>query len=393
MYLMDGIVLVKNNKENKSFLYDKNNRIKYSINQDMFELLDYINENKAMKLEDIISNYDGVEEALDFLLSKKLITEEIQFEKYKTKVITDTNSARLFIECTDCCNLSCPHCYGSFSCNNSNYLQIEVIENLIKMSAKLGTYEVDLTGGEPLLHPNLGELFFILYKYGMLTRLFTNLTLCTDYHISLMKKYGIKTIITSLESHDKYVHDKFRGLDGAFASTVNNIKKLKTNGIDVEVNLVLGSHNIKNFDISVQYILSLGVFCFIDVTTLEGRAKNITFNFPLAAKVLKKYYLNAYIKKCGVFNRMLYISSNGNIYPCPSIRIAKFIYGNIYGKYNLKQCFQRTFAELKDWDCHKNCNITECTGGCRARALKRYGTVRAQDDYYCKIFKLNYITD
>jgi hypothetical protein len=117
---MDGIVLVKNNKENELFLYDKHNRIKYSINQDMFELLDYINENKAMKLEDIISNYDGVEEALDFLLSKKLITEEIQFEKYKTKVITDTNSARLFIECTDCCNLSCPHCYGSFSCNNSN---------------------------------------------------------------------------------------------------------------------------------------------------------------------------------------------------------------------------------------------------------------------------------
>ena len=33
MYLMDGIVLVKNNKENESFLYDKNNRIKYSINQ------------------------------------------------------------------------------------------------------------------------------------------------------------------------------------------------------------------------------------------------------------------------------------------------------------------------------------------------------------------------
>ena len=69
------------------------------------------------------------------------------------------------------------------------------------------------------------------------------------------------------------MHDKFRGLKGAFEATVKHIKKLKAKEIEVKVNMVLGSHNIHDFDISVHYVLSLGVFCFVDITTLEGRTK------------------------------------------------------------------------------------------------------------------------
>ena len=168
-------------------------------------------------------------------------------EKYISNIknLTEINCARIFIEITDKCNLNCKHCYGGFACNNTNYLSVQTIEQILNQAVQLGVYEFDITGGEPLLYKDLEEVLSKLYDAGMLISIFTNLTLMTKNHLELFKKYGVKKIITSIDSCYADVHDEFRGGVGSFNKTIKNLNLIKESGIEVSVNTMIGNHNIQ----------------------------------------------------------------------------------------------------------------------------------------------------
>lgn len=386
MYLAKGIVVVDNPFENKHFIYSKKQRQKYEINEDMTYLLDFINKHSTMTKKEVASSFEDIEDILDFLLEAEIITEQESDNEFAIKKISESNLARLFIECTDSCNLSCPHCYGSFGNKKHSRLSIEALGNLLYNAAQIGVYEVDITGGEPFMFPQIKELFQLLYKYGMLTTLFTNLTLCTEKHLMLIKEYGIKTIVTSIESASESVHDQFRGVKGSLHNTIKNINWLVENGIEVKVNYVLGNHNISDAKKNIDFICSLGVCCNIDVTTPEGRAEKGDFDLNAALDVLKSYNDNSISQNCGVGKRMLFIASDGTLYPCPSIQESNFSYGNIYCTYDLKEAFSNVFTKFDSFKCNSQCGIEECSGGCRARALHLMGNIYKQDPYYCTIY-------
>lgn len=387
MYIANGIVVVDNPFENKQFIYCKTQRLKYDINEDMIYLLDYIKQNPSMVQKDLLDSFDGIEEVLDFLLKSGIITEQETDNEFCIKKVSDINSARLFIECTDSCNLSCPHCYGSFGNKKHNKLSIITFEKLLHKAALAGVYEVDITGGEPFMFPHIDDLFMMLYKYGMITTLFTNLTLCSEKHLLLIKEYGIKTVVTSIESENKEIHDRFRGMAGSLNKTVENIKWLVKNDIEVKVNYVLGNHNIADAQKNIDFICSLGVCCNIDVTTPEGRAEKQRFDLDTALSILRKYNNNSISQNCGVGKRMLFVASDGTLYPCPSIQEKAFSFGNIYDTYNLKDAFTKVIHMFSDFNCNNQCGIKECSGGCRARALHLMGAINKEDPYYCSIYE------
>lgn len=387
MYILDGVVVVKNPYENKCFIYSKNQRVKYEINEDMFGLLAYINKNEFLNQTMLEDEYEGIEDVLDYLIDNQLITEEATDNKYCIKDINEINAARIFIECTDECNLSCPHCYGEFGNKKRKNLSVSSIENLLKKAVDLGVYEVDITGGEPFMHPMIESIFDMLHKYGMITTLFTNLTLCDEDKIKMIKDYGITTVVTSIESANENIHDSFRGVTGSLKRTVKNIKWLIENGVEVKVNYVLGNHNIDDAQYNIDYICSLGVCCNIDVTTPEGRAASDSIDLKKALAILKKYNDNSIAQNCGVGRRMIFVSSDGTIYPCPSLQESEFSIGNIYEEYNLKQCFETMFNMFTKSNCNDNCSVKACSGGCRARAFHLTGNIGGVDPYYCGVFE------
>lgn len=385
MYIADGMVIVKNEIEDRCFIYDKNNILKYKINEDMFTLMKYIDNNPSLTYEQLCGEFNEIEEVILFLRERSILQIEIPNYHHKIKEISNFNSARLFVECTDKCNLSCPHCYGSFGKNNRHFISVNKMEAILKHAVELNVYEVDITGGEPFLHPDLEGILELLYKYGMITTLFTNLTVCSEKELLMLKRYGIKTVITSIESYMPDVHDKFRGATGAWKKTKNNIEFLKELGIEVKVNFVLGNHNILNAEETINFICDLGVCCNVDFTTPEGRAENGEYDLGQAIKILRKYNDNSIVRNCGVAKRMLFISASGDIYPCPSIRENMFLLGNINEKYDLQVAFSKTFTLLTNFVCNQDCGVKECSGGCRARALKFHGELEKPDDYFCKM--------
>lgn len=64
----------------------------------------------------------------------------------------------IFFELTDCCNMKCLHCGSSCEPRKSTFLSRSVIERTLRSIVR--EYDphdimVCLTGGEPLLHPDL----------------------------------------------------------------------------------------------------------------------------------------------------------------------------------------------------------------------------------------------
>src|SRR3569623_3184587 len=70
------------------------------------------------------------------------------------------------------CNLSCAYCneYDDYS----KPVPIETMKQRIDHLHRLGTTIVTISGGEPLLHPELDDLIRYIRKQGIITGMITN---------------------------------------------------------------------------------------------------------------------------------------------------------------------------------------------------------------------------
>jgi molybdenum cofactor biosynthesis enzyme MoaA len=92
------------------------------------------------------------------------------------------NNLRIAI--TNDCNLSCSYCHneGQSHCDNVHYLSLKYIKTIVKWLLTNNVYveKVNITGGEPLLHPNFLEIIDEMRKVTNNLHLNTNGILLTD---------------------------------------------------------------------------------------------------------------------------------------------------------------------------------------------------------------------
>lgn len=390
IYVNDSLVVVNNKFENKTFIYDRLNRTEFDINDETFSIIEDIKRNNYTK-EDIYLKYDA--NFIEQLFDLNILTTKKQKNINNVKRLSTFNNVRIFVELTDKCNLRCKHCYGSFACSMQNYLDIDDLKRMLDNASKNGVYQLDVTGGEPFLYSYFEELLDYAYNSGMMVRIFTNLTLMNEKFKSMILKYGVKDIVTSVDSCIKEVHEEFRGQKGCFDKTLKAIELLKQEDINISVNTMIGEHNRDHIDELVDFIDKLEVKSVLDVIVPEGRAKELNENIASSAEIIKNIYRkydskidsNAVAISCGIGDRFIYVKSNGNIYICPSLIEDKFMLGNIK-KYDTIEIWTKMTKEFSNLGCkYKNSKCGNCNGGCRARALKLNSDINGKDDVYCII--------
>ncbi len=62
------------------------------------------------------------------------------------------------MELTNQCNLRCRHCYAGSGEKLDNELSTAEVKGLLEELSRLGSVEVEFSGGEPLLRPDLFEI-------------------------------------------------------------------------------------------------------------------------------------------------------------------------------------------------------------------------------------------
>ncbi len=127
----------------------------------------------------------------------------------------------LRISVMDRCNFRCPYCMpahtfheGNRFLKSSERLSFEEITRLTRIATRMGLRKLRITGGEPLLRPNLADLIGDLSTMTGIEdiALTTNGILLAKYATEL-KAAGLSRITVSLDSLDREI---FQSLSGGF---------------------------------------------------------------------------------------------------------------------------------------------------------------------------------
>jgi len=127
----------------------------------------------------------------------------------------------IFVLTTEC-QLSCPHCLRGEV--GPQHLSFEVFRKAIEGARPYGIENVHLTGGEPFLYRQLGEVFAYAERERLSLTFSTNGLLLFE-HEELLKKYRnvIRMLHVSVESPKPQVYEAVRG-KGHFKAVCEALK-------------------------------------------------------------------------------------------------------------------------------------------------------------------------
>src|SRR5262249_55535294 len=96
------------------------------------------------------------------------------------------------------CNLSCTYCneYDDFS----KPVPLETMYQRLDRLADLGTTIITISGGEPLLHPQLDEIISRIRLRGMIAGMITNGYLLTAERIQRLNRAGLEHLQISIDN-------------------------------------------------------------------------------------------------------------------------------------------------------------------------------------------------
>src|ERR1700743_3814112 len=96
------------------------------------------------------------------------------------------------------CNLACTYC-NEFD-DVSNPVDIEEMERRIDHLGRLGTSVITISGGEPLLHPDLDRVIARIRKTGAIAGMITNGYLLMPYRIKRLNRAGLDHMQISIDN-------------------------------------------------------------------------------------------------------------------------------------------------------------------------------------------------
>lgn len=200
------------------------------------------------------------------------------------------------IEVTSRCNMGCLHCRGKVSREEhprGQDMPFEMVKKAIDFAvdnAEDNFLEIVISGGEPLLHPDLEKILEYCDARGVLKEITTNGSLVDDRYIDMMKRFNMSNVSVSLDSFIPQEHDAFRQCPGAFAKTVVAIKKMKENGINTRVRTTISKRNIHEMNDIAEMVIDLGLTTLAIGPMLPvGNAVNLTDEVFMNAQEMKGF--------------------------------------------------------------------------------------------------------
>lgn len=143
--------------------------------------------------------------------------------------------------------------------------QMKLVEELIRNRV----FGVTLTGGEPLgVISHYEKSILHLKEAGVALSMNSNLALLSEEKVKLLKRLGIRSILTSLLSAEEDHNDDLTRRDGSHGRTLRGIKLAVSHGFPVAINMVVTKKNLATIRETGRLAKELGAmaFCATKVT-------------------------------------------------------------------------------------------------------------------------------
>ena len=141
------------------------------------------------------------------------------------------------------CNLTCQHCY-SISCDRDFPGELDTSEVFAVMDdlARFRVPVLILSGGEPLLRPDIFDIARRAKDRGFYVGLSTNGTLIDDAMAGRIAATDFDYVGVSLDGREA-THDRFRRKEGAFAAALGGMRRCREMGVKVGARFTLTEMN------------------------------------------------------------------------------------------------------------------------------------------------------
>jgi MoaA/NifB/PqqE/SkfB family radical SAM enzyme len=212
-----------------------------------------------------------------------LVKDETLFRELRASVLDRQAVTRIRdakIKVTPRCNLRCSFCQF-WRTTARDELSAGALKTAIDDLASLDCRKIHFSGGEPTLREDLPELIAHAANRNIRTALTTNGTLITRERAHALLAAGLRSITVSLDGATPDLHDRLRGVKGAFKRTLRGLRCLQRakrklrSKVKIRVNTVLTRHNYQQYPDLLAMLGELGV---TDVTPIPvgegGKSRN-----------------------------------------------------------------------------------------------------------------------
>jgi MoaA/NifB/PqqE/SkfB family radical SAM enzyme len=180
------------------------------------------------------------------------------------------------------CNLLCAHCYldANELSGIDSVSTIEALRITDEAASLAPGAMLVLTGGEPLLRPDIFDIISRASGLGLSPVLGTNATMLTKEVCSRLLDSGIKGAGVSLDSLIPAFHDRFRGMEGAWKKTLTGMEALRAFNIPFQMQFTITKENRDEIERAASFAIEHGAmainFFFLVCTGRGQKATDLT---------------------------------------------------------------------------------------------------------------------
>jgi len=266
------------------------------------------------------------------------------------------------LEITSRCNLSCLYCYSNCSPSSGKEMSLEDALQVLRLLRANGVQVVQLTGGEPLIHPRFIEILGYAVQLFPLVGILSNGVAFTPQVLDLLGSHSERVAVQiSVDGATERTSAVVRRRTGTFVPTLRTIRDLIERGIRTRVGYVVTPHNAAELDDTAQLLATAGVEALsIGLADEIGRAEAIVYPNPGGGGGLFQYLSARYSelirsialkypdlvtnktlpeelaerygkrKNCGAGWRSVGIDPTGEVRPCLYLDAGRFRMGNVF---------------------------------------------------------------
>jgi len=237
------------------------------------------------------------------------------------------------------CNLHCEHCTEARmrgKKGKKSFTPSDVRE-LSKQADEMGLAHFVITGGEPLIFPDLEKIIDAIDPDKFYISVDTNGWFLDRDMAKYLKEIGVDKIQLSLDSLNEEEHDRFRRKKGAFQRCIRAIDAALEEGLHIIVQTVVTKQRArsKEFIKFLEFLNGKGVGVFVTYAKPVG---NWEGNFDVLVEREDIEYVKELEKRYNVFThftpsyglnlgciavkRMISITKYGDVMPCPYIYVS-----------------------------------------------------------------------
>lgn len=150
-------------------------------------------------------------------------------------------------EVTRACALRCIHCRAvAQKSRHPKELTLDEGKRLLEQIKAFGNPIFVVTGGDPMMRPDLNELIqYAAQDLGLRTSLTPSATpMVTRKRLQKVQEAGVKRVAISLDGATPEVHDQFRGFEGSFERSMEILEDLRAIELPFQINTTVAVRNV-----------------------------------------------------------------------------------------------------------------------------------------------------